>query len=298
MRSAGAGDATASADAAAASPGRRRPTSPVRPPTSRWPPGRPRGAAAKMASVLEDLLPIILLAPADAAAASPVSSDARAGLSHARQDSLVRRRPKSPVRPPTSRWQPGRRRGATADTALTMMDHALTMEHTMMNAMEECPWTEMHAARDEVQPRRRCCAGSPCAWRASPSLCARHASRMPPQCHESEPCDCAYSRGSLLSPHDNGAREAGLLVKSAATGAVAPCAARLPALDGEECAMADGPCDPVRLRLQAVNERLEQKTLRLARRESDSLLRQLYCQRGDASEVLAARYKKAWGIQP
>jgi hypothetical protein len=62
--------------------------------------------------------------------------------------------------------------------------------------------------------------------------------------------------------------------------------------------MADGPCDSVRLRLQAVNERLEHKTLRLARRESDSLLRQLYCQRGDASEVLAARYKKAWGIRP
>ena len=295
MRSAGTGDA--SADAAAASPGRRRPTSPVRPPTSRWPPGRPRGAAAKMASVLEDLLPIILLAPADAAAASPVSSDARAGLSHARQDSLVRRRPRSPVRPPTSRWQPGRRRGATADTALTM-GHALTMEHTMMNTMEECLWTEMHAARDEVLPRRRSCAGSPCAWRASPSLCARRASRMPPQCHESEPCDCADSRGCLLSPHDDGAREACLLATIAATRAVAPCATRLPALDDEQCAMADGPCDSVRLRLQAVNERLEHKTLRLARRESDSLLRQLYCQRGDASEVLAARYKKAWGIRP
>jgi hypothetical protein len=62
--------------------------------------------------------------------------------------------------------------------------------------------------------------------------------------------------------------------------------------------MADGPCDPVRLRLQAVNERLEPDTQRLARQESDSLLRQLYCQRDDASKVLAARYKKAWGIRP
>jgi hypothetical protein len=273
MRSAGTGDA--SADAAAASPGRRRPTSPVRPPTSRWPPGRPRGAADKMASVLEDLLPSILLAPADAAAASPVSSDALAGLSHARQDSLVRRRPRSPVRPPTSSWQPGRRRGATADTALTM-GHALTMEHTMMNTMEECLWTEMHAARDKVLPRRRSCAGSPFVWRASPSLWDRRASRMQTQCHESEPCDCADSRGCLLSPHDDGVadgvREACLLATIAATRAVAPGATRLPALDDEECAMVDGPCDSVRLRLQAVNERLEHKTLRLARRESDSLL--------------------------
>ncbi len=62
-------------------------------------------------------------------------------------------------------------------------------------------------------------------------------------------------------------------------------------LDQQLRAIAHGPCGPVRL--QAVTERLESETLSLEGPKCDALLRQLYCQRVDASEILAAQFKKA-----